>query len=302
MHRQPTFRAAGRVRVAALGVLPPLLILLGVLSCGGDAGPGPAVQGSAPVEGEGRLFYEVRGSGEPVMLIHGGNLDHRMWDDQFDLLAGQFRVVRYDVRGFGRSSPADVEHAAHEDLLALLDHLEIERAHIVGLSLGGRIGVDFALAHPDRVVDLVLAGPGLSGWQFSPAPWHEALRTAIQAGDAEAATEAWLTSDYMAPAMEDPRLAERLRAISLENRELWSREFRELRLTPPAVERLEELRAPVLLILGSRDVPDIHNIVALIGQKVPGARKLVIEGAGHMVNMERPEEFNRAVLEFLERE
>jgi len=243
----------------------------------------------------------VRGEGEPLVLIHGGNLDLRMWDGQFDLLAERFRVVRYDVRGFGQSTPADVEHAAHEDLLALLDHLEIERAHIVGLSLGGRIAVDFALANPDRVGDLVLAGPGLSGWRFTPAPWHDKLREAARAGDLVAIAEAWLESDYMAPAMEHPELAERLRTITLENDDLWLRDFRERPLDPPAVERLEDLQAPVLLILGDRDVPDIHRIVELLEQKVPGARKVVVEGAGHMVNMERPEEFNRAVLEFLDR-
>jgi pimeloyl-ACP methyl ester carboxylesterase len=279
---------------------PSLLILLGTLACGGE-GPGSSVQGSAPVEGAGSLCFEVRGEGEPLVLIHGGNLDLRMWDDQFDLLAERFRTVRYDVRGFGCSTPADVEHAAHEDLLALLDHLEIERAHLVGLSLGGRIAVDFALVHPDRVGDLVLAGPGLSGWQFSPAPWHEKLREAVRSGDVEAISKAWLESDYMAPAMENPDLADRLRAITVENDDLWLRDFRERGLDPPAVERLEELQAPVLLILGDRDVPDIQAIVELLEQKVPGARKVVIEGAGHMVNMERPDEFNRAMLDFLGR-
>jgi pimeloyl-ACP methyl ester carboxylesterase len=275
------------------------LILFAALSCGGSERLAPAVQGSAPVEGEGRLFYEARGEGEPVLLIHGGNLDHRMWDDQFDLLAERFRTVRYDVRGFGRSTPGDVEHSAHEDLLALLDHLDVERAHIVGLSLGGRIAIDFALVHPERVIDLVLAGPGLSGWRFTPAPWHDRLREAVQTGDVAAIAEAWLKSDYMAPAMENPELAERLRTITVENDDLWLREFRERRLDPLAVGRLEELQLPVLLILGDRDVPDIHDIVELIEQKVPDTRKVLIQGAGHMVNMERPEEFNRALVGFL---
>ena len=118
-----------------------------------------------PREVPGVLRYEHTGDGQPVVLIQGANLPMEMWDAQVEYFAPQFHVVRYDVRGFGGSAPRDqVPYQSHSDLLALLDHLRIERAHLVGLSLGGRIAVDFALTYPNRVRSLVLAGPGLSGY------------------------------------------------------------------------------------------------------------------------------------------
>lgn len=121
-----------------------------------------------------RLFYEVSGAGEPVVLIHGGQLDSRMWDTEFALLAREFRVLRYDVRGFGGSArPEGHTFSNAEDLRALLDYVGFEKAHLVGLSLGGRIALDFAPLYPGRVLSLTLAGPGLAGFEF-PEPEEDA--------------------------------------------------------------------------------------------------------------------------------
>src|SRR5262245_48758389 len=108
-----------------------------------------AGRGFAPVAGT-RLFYEVKGAGPAVVLIHGGQLDSRMWDDQFDALAKGFTVIRYDVRGYGGSFQPDRPYSDADDLAGLLDYLETQKVHVVGLSLGGRIAVDFAVAHPKR--------------------------------------------------------------------------------------------------------------------------------------------------------
>ena len=289
------------------GLLLTALIVLGISCAAGDAPPAgekepaPAAEGFVPVNGDGKLYYQVRGEGHPVVLIHGGSTHVGMWDDQFDVLARHYRVVRYDVRGYGRSSSSQVGHSQWHDLRKLLEHLGIERTHIVGLSLGGRIAVDFALEDPEKVAHLVLAGPGLSGWQFEPAEWINEVRAAREAGDKRAATEAWLRSPYLTAIMEDPELAERIRQISYDTEHSWVQNSRAVRLTPPAVERLSELKAPALLILGSRDANDAHRIVDLIAGNAPNAQKLIVEGAGHMVNMERPDEFNRAVLDFLPR-
>ena len=157
------------------------LLLLVTLAC---ASPPAVVEGMAPVT-DGELYYRVYGRGEPVVLIHGGGLDHRMWDDQIEPLSETFRVIVFDVRGFGRSSSSEPRHRKFEDLAALLDHLEIRRVRLVGLSLGGRIAIDFALSYPDRVRSLVLAGPGLSGWRFDPAThaYVGAVRDAVASGD-----------------------------------------------------------------------------------------------------------------------
>jgi pimeloyl-ACP methyl ester carboxylesterase len=285
--------------VLVLGIL-----LLGALACSTPTtepvSPPSSVSGMAPVNG-GNLQYEILGEGPPLVLIHGGNMDLRMWDDQFELYARDFRVIRYDVRGYGRSSSKNVPHDGYEDLRALLRHLEIPSAHLVGLSLGGRIAVDFALEHPEMVDSLVLVGPGLSGWRFSreKGSFIFAILEAAQAGDGERAAELWLESPYMTPAMEIPELRARLRELALDNSRIWTEGWKERELAPPAVERLSEIGKPTLLIIGSRDVPDIQQIVGALAESIPGSRKVTIEGSGHLPNMERPEEFNEAVLDFL---
>lgn len=256
--------------------------------------------GLAEVNGT-TLYYELQGHGHPLVLLQGGNLDLRMWDVQFAEFARDYQVIRYDVRGFGRSGALGASYQAHEDLRALLDALAVEQAHLVGLSLGGRIAVDFALEHPNRVKALVLAGPGLSGFEFSSMrnEWFGPIWEAMQVGDSIRAAELWLDSPYMAPAMEHPELADRLRSLATTNSRVWAHRSTEVPLSPPAIDHLEEVLAPTLLILGSRDVPDIRRIVSLLSASIPSARRVDFEGAGHMVNMERPEQFNRTVLEFL---
>lgn len=256
----------------------------------------------APAESNGPLHVEARGRGAAVVLIHGGQLDCRMWDEQLALYAKTCRVVRYDVRGYGQSPPAKSVYSDVDDLSSVLDREHIDRAHLVGLSLGGRIAIDFALTHPERVASLVLAGPGLSGFQ-----WKEdddarfwALTEAAQSLGPEGVTQLWLEDPLMAPAMEHPEIAKRVHELALDNAHCWlDNPLLGRPLKPRAATRLAELRAPVLLIIGTRDVPSIHAIADKLCAEVRGVRRVDIDGAGHMVNMERPAEFDRAVLQFL---
>ena len=250
------------------------------------------------------LRYQQMGRGEPVILIQGANLPMRMWDAQVRVLSSEFQVVRYDVRGFGGSGPRDsVPYQSHSDLRALLDHLGIERAHLVGLSLGGRIAVDFALTYPERVRSLVLADPGLSGymWDTTAAQeWSGPIVDAMRKGDFLKAADLWLKSGFMAPAMENQELAPRLTQLARTNARVYE-EYRDLEvpLSPPALDRLADIRAPTLLLLGERDVPDEHRIVERLHREVPGSESVVFPRVGHVVNLEAPEEFNRVVLAFL---
>jgi 3-oxoadipate enol-lactonase len=257
--------------------------------------------GYAPTPG-GKLYYETAGEGPAVVLIHGGQMDRRMWDAQFKRLTQDFRVIRYDVRGYGKSPEARRPYSSHDDLRALLAYLGADRAHLVGLSLGGRIALDFALAYPQHVDKLVPVAPGLSGFAWPQEQRERAYRIAIAARDEnlEAATELWLRDPCMAPAMENPAIAPRLRQLTFDNAHVWYMNyFLERPLQPPAVERLHEIKAPTLVIVGDRDVPDIQQIVEQLAAQVPDVRKVVIPGAGHIVNMEKPAEFNAALLGFL---
>lgn len=259
----------------------------------------PVQSGFAEING-GKLHYEVAGSGRAVVLIHGGQMDLRMWDEQFALFSKSYRVIRYDVRGYGKSPASTNVYASEDDLAALLKYLKTSKATIVGLSLGGRIAVDFALAHPELVDAIVPVAPGLSGFHFADDPSLWDLLRAAQAGDFAKAADVWLKTGYMAPAMENPAIASRLRQLATENAHIdLDNPLLETVLNPPAIERLPQIKVPTLIVVGNRDVADIHEICGLLRARIPGAKEIVIEGSGHIVNMEKPADFSRAVLDFL---
>jgi pimeloyl-ACP methyl ester carboxylesterase len=276
------------------------------LSCAGPAlgeqGDAITVKSGMALVAEPALYYETAGQGPALVLIHGGNLDHRMWEWQLQPFAKSFQVICYDVRTYGRSDFPTRPYSDTNDLKSLLEFLGVKKAHLVGLSLGGRIAIDFAIEHPEMVSSIVAVGPGLGGFQWDRQGEKEfaaALRAA-QDGNDERVAELWLQSGYMKPAMEHPELVARLRQWSKENYRNWlGNPLLAKTLDPPAIKRLGEIKAPTLVIVGSRDVPDIQKIVKTVTASVPNAKKVVIEGAGHMVNMEKPEEFNRIVLDFL---
>jgi pimeloyl-ACP methyl ester carboxylesterase len=248
------------------------------------------------------LYYEATGKGDVVILIHGGQMDRRMWDRQFSNLAKEHHVIRYDVRGFGQSAAATMPYSDNDDLLALLNHLHVAKAHLVGLSLGGRISLDFALTHRERVQSTVLVGPGMSGFDWSKESQQSfmAVVNAIQHDGPQRAVEMWLKDPYMAPAMEHADIAPRLRELATDNMRAWlSNDALGRSIDPPAAKRLKSVRVPTLVIVGSRDVPDIQRIVERISREVPGVKKVVIEGAGHIVNMEKPDDFDQVLSEWL---
>jgi pimeloyl-ACP methyl ester carboxylesterase len=257
--------------------------------------------------GTARLYYEELGAGDPVVMIHGGLLDRRMWDGQFRVFAETHRAIRYDARGHGLSRAGNGSFSHHEDLKRLLDALKVEKAAIMGLSMGGYIAIDFALAYPDRVSALILAAPGLTGYKFDSEVLkknNEALNKAARDNNLKMLVEyfqrSWTDGPARTPDQVDPAVREKVRQMSTGTLQNWNEESRESRLEPPAIGRLPEIQTPTLAVVGDLDMPDILEIVGLIEKNVKGARKVIIKGAAHMVNMERPAEFNRVVMDFLE--
>lgn len=248
----------------------------------------------------GRLYYEVAGpaEAEAVVFLHGFSLDTRLWDGQWQPFAERYRVLRYDLRGFGRSSLPQAPFSHTDDLRALLNAAEIQAAHIVGLSLGGGMALDFALVYPGHVRSLILVDATLGGFAWTK-DWSEPGRAA-RANGIEAAKEAWLRDEVFAPALERPEAAALLRRMVADYSGWhWLNRGLERGLTPPAVERLTEIAVPTLAIVGERDVPDFHAIAALIARRLPNARLITLPGLGHLPNLEAPETFNAAVLSFL---
>jgi pimeloyl-ACP methyl ester carboxylesterase len=274
--------------------------LLTALCVTAGAQTGKPVAGFAEVNGA-RLYYEATGRGPAVVLLHGGLNDSRMWDDQMKPLSKHYRVVRYDLRGFGKSAATSGQFWPTEDLRALLDFLKIERATVVGLSLGGIIAADFALEHPERVERLVLVGAGLRGDKQPPdAKTMNAYRVGAREG-AERYFEAFLQSDLLAGVRERPRVRERMRRMMIDNYKALAYISAGLSQSPepPTAERLAQIKAPTLVVIGSLDGKNLQNIADTLAAKIPRARKVTIHGASHHPPVETPKEFNRILLDFL---
>lgn len=284
----------------------PLLFALALLAVGcapatRQAGLSAPGSGLLAVEG-GQIYYEARGRGPAVVLVHGGFGDHRMWDDQFAALSRDFRVVRYDHRGFGRSPAPSGPYSPAGDLLRLLDHLGIERAHLVGNSVGGAYVLDFALLHPTRTDRVVVVSSGANGYPYTPEDLQgiAAVFNAARQEGPERAAEMWLQHPMVAVTSRHSRTAPLLRTMVRENRGIfqmtpWPREP----LNPAAFRRLDQIRRPVLFVVGGDDTPMVRRSARESADRIPGAQWQEISGADHLPQMVKPEEFNGVLRRFL---
>ena len=242
------------------------------------------------------LYYEVSGSGDPVVLIHAFSVDRRMWAPQVAALERRYRVIRYDQRGHGNSAAPVDPYSPHDDLRSVLDTLGLARATLIGLSAGSTLAIDFAIAYPDRVTGLVLASPGLNGYVPSPPlTWTQPVFQAAGAGDAEGAAKLWAETPIMA-VYGGAAAAATVKSLVMSNVRLWTYRSNPARpLTPPAIGRLGEIKSPTLVIEGERDLPHIKEIVRLLMSGIAGARLARVPGGGHLVNLDAPQTFNDAV-------
>lgn len=265
----------------------------------------PKETGFLGTEGE-RLYYEVAGQGHALLLIHAGIADSRMWDAQFDVFAHHYRVIRYDLRGYGKTEVPAGHISNHADAANLLRHLHVEKAHILGISFGGLVALDFALAYPEMVAGLILATPSVSGRQPSEREQQFIAEenAYLEKGDLAGATEVnlrmWVDGPHRLPEQVAPFVRERVRQMQMHAFTIAiPEEAEELPLTPPAMIRLDEVRAPTLLMVGDLDIPDRLALVDELTSAIPKAQQTRIPQVAHMLNMEKPEEFNRIVLDFL---
>ena len=252
-----------------------------------------------------RLYYEIVGRGHPLVLVHGFSLNTKMWDDQFEVFAKRFKVIRYDVRGFGKSALPTVgkDYSHTKDLKALLNQLGIEYAYVVGLSMGGVIALDFALEYPEATKALILADSSIYGfreWSKFWSEFDESILKEAKENGVEAAKEVWKSQPLFKPAFEKPNVAFRLKQM-ISDYSGWHFVNTDplCFLDPPAMERLQEIRVPTLIIVGERDFPDFHRIADILSNKIQNSQRVTLRGAGHISNMETPREFNEAVSSFL---
>ncbi|SDI33896.1 alpha/beta fold hydrolase [Nonomuraea jiangxiensis] len=275
------------------------------------------------------IAYEQAAPPQPagtVVLLHAGVADMRMWDHQFQALAERYRVIRYDQRGHGRSGDAAGEVCHYQDLLAVMDALEVERAALVGSSMGGAYATEAALAAPARVAGLALIGSGLAGHEWPPemldqarervhssvpadrlARYREGDAGHVDPADVLAMAEAHTSWQVAGPDRTRDALTDEVWQAAVEMlRLVFERSWTgprstERHLVPPAVGRLPEITAPTLVINGLSDVPGIQEVASLLAVGIGGARRIDLPATGHLPPLERPAEVTDALTTFLSR-
>lgn len=271
-----------------------LALFFGAISNAGRPQTAPiekTVSGRLEIAGS-KIYYEECGSGpSAVVLLHDGLLHSVTWDLMWKPLCAKYHTVRYDRRGYGRSEAPKTQFAPTEDLYALLAHLRIERAVVVGNSAGGALAIDYALAHPEMVEGLFLIGPVVDGMGVSAAFTErgEKNMAPLKSGDAKGAAENWSKDRFIIGEGHDAARKKVYDVLAENPQNLkYTGEF-EIHNSRPSSSRLGEIHAPTSIVVGEFDISDVHAHAGAIEAGIPGAERDIIINAGHLVQLEQPD-------------
>ena len=280
-----------------------ICLLTGLLIVNTFAGPQDFTKtGYIDVE-NGKLYYEISGSGaETIVFIHDGMVHGVVWDGQFSKFSEKYRVVRYDRRGYGRSSMAEKKFSNIEDLNAVFTNLNINKAIIIGMSAGGGLAIDFTVRYPEKTSAMILVGAVVGGFSYSEHFLTRGGRLdAADYADPDRLLKYFVLEDPYEIAPQNTELKEKLWKIMEVNPQ--NMDFTRNRLAEiperKAIDALNEIKIPVLIIAGEYDIPDVFAHAGAIEAGIANAQKVIIQNAGHLVPFEQPEEFNKQVLNFL---
>jgi pimeloyl-ACP methyl ester carboxylesterase len=259
----------------------------------------PRVDESGYVKvGSDSLFYETVGHGLTLVLIHDGMVHREIWDHQLSSFSQHFEVVRYDRRGYGKSTPPTEPFSNVEDLNRLFETLGIEQAGLVAMSSGGRLAIDFTLQNPGKVSSLVLVGAVVDGFPYTQHFFDRGGHLPPDLSNAQ--RRAYYATDdpyeiYSENAAAREQVLDLLRRSPMQD----NHSFSSPRPDPPATARLQEIEAPTLILVGEFDIPDVHAHSGAINLGVRHSTRDIIPRAGHLIPIEQPDLFNERVLEFL---
>ncbi len=289
----------------ATGLFLILLTVLTVLAQQSiDNSSTSSSSGYIDVDG-GKIYYEAAGAGENIVLLHDGLVHNEVWDGQFSVLAKDYRVVRYDRRGYGKSSVPKAQYSKIEDLNQLFLQLKIDKAIVFGMSAGGGLAIDFTLKYPEKITALVLVGAVVSGYGYSN---HFLTRGGhFNFADYDPASDPQKFIHYFG--VEDPY------TIYSENKKAKEKYLKLLEANPqnvnidqqrfskppdrPAAQFLSEIKVPTLILVGEYDIPDVHAHSGVIELGITDSKRVIISNAGHLIPLEQPDAFNTAALKFL---
>jgi 3-oxoadipate enol-lactonase len=264
------------------------------------------------VPGGGRLATQDEGQGPPILLIHSAVVNRRSWNGVVPrLVEAGYRVIRYDMRGFGESSTDDVEYRPAADAIAVLDHFGIERAAIGGNSMGGAFALDTVLEAPERFVAYIWIGAGIGGFDRDVLPSEDALfqaeSDAEDAGDWDLAAEldtriwfdGWVDGEVAPATRTDPAVRASMKAMDRELLEPGRIFGTFKRPDPPAIERLEEIAIPTLVVVGELDTSGTREAAEIVAKRVAGARIERLPNVAHIIGMEEPDKLAALIAETL---
>ena len=267
--------------------------------------------GFVETTGDGHVYYEERGRGEPLLLLHGHSLDRRMWDEQWKPFAKNYRTIRLDFRGYGRSSEQheDLQMTHADDVITLMDSLHIQRAHVVGLSMGAFVAGDLLAMHPERLLSCTMASGGIRNSKGPSEPMDAAERAkrdaeiaALHEKGIDQMKAEWIETLMNSGGSQRERMRKPLTQM-ITDWTAWQPQHKDVRLFygREAWARLRErgkVNVPVLMIRGANEIKGKRNAPAELKHTTDG-RFVVVEDCGHMLNMEQPQAFNQTVLEFI---
>jgi 3-oxoadipate enol-lactonase len=261
--------------------------------------------GFAPINNT-KLYFEIVGTGKPLLLLHSGITDHRMWAEQARELSKQFQVIMPDFRGYSQSDIPEEPFRHAQDMYDFILYRGLKRVNIAGCSLGGKTTMELAIAHPEVVEHLILIAPGLAGYEYRDEETlakDVILEGLISGGKKEEAVDMmldiWLVGLSRVRSAVNPAMRELVRKMITDNYDSVTDKFPETELEFSVISRLGEIKAPTLVMVGDRDLPDMQAISKLVYRKIKGAKRQIILNAAHLPNLEYSSLFNQSVIDFL---
>jgi 3-oxoadipate enol-lactonase len=253
--------------------------------------------------GGSKIYYETRGSGPAIILLHDGLLPAVTWDEVWEPLVAMHQVIRYDRRGYGRSELPTKSYSSTKDLRTLLTHLKVQHAVIVGSSSGGALAIDFAIEHPELVDGLFLIGPVVHGMEYSVEFGQRANRNnePMERDDVRAVAKNWSEDRFLVAGPNEGARRKIYKQLVANSEKLKFDNHFEQKLSPPASNRLSEVKAPTLVLAGEADIADVQAHCAAINAGIRGSTREVIEGAGHLIQLEKPADVARRIVDFAQR-
>lgn len=253
-----------------------------------------------------KFYYEMQGAGDPLVMLHGGFSDLRVWDFQFSFFSGDYTVLRYDQRGFGKSDSPQKKFSYITDLEEIRRGMEFDAPILMGSSFGGEVAIDYTLENPQQVKALILVGAALNGFAYPDQFMDECLKiySLWESRGREHALDALMSDgywDYFFPSSDKLPARNKFAGIVKENLKVfsWDQGLYD-RTAPPSVERLHQIQVPVLIVCANGDSHFNQAAAAFLAKEVKGAKMVVMKGCGHLPYLEEPEKFNGIVQAFLE--